>query len=121
MGQKINFFLFPSLSKKYYCDTSVTSVQWLWVQGACIIQGLEEVVVNCKTQVYQILQQGTAKRQTASTLLNAHSRYTKFFCSGCRILTILAQRLLLWNSIRVLNNIDLSFCMFCVLTNVNCY
>jgi kinesin family protein 11 len=42
-------------------------------KGACIIQGLEEVIVNSKDQVYQILQQGAAKRQTASTLLNAHS------------------------------------------------
>ena len=47
-----------------------------WLQGACVIQGLEEVVVSCKEQVYQMLRQGAAKRQTASTLLNAHSRYS---------------------------------------------
>jgi len=44
------------------------------LQGACIIQGLEEVVVNSRDQVYQILQQGAARRQTAATLMNAHSR-----------------------------------------------
>jgi len=53
-----------------------------WLQGACIIQGLEEVIVNSKKQVYQILQQGAAKRQTASTLLNAHSRYS-IYCLQC--------------------------------------
>ncbi|ESN96200.1 hypothetical protein HELRODRAFT_68075 [Helobdella robusta] len=41
--------------------------------GGCIIQGLEEVVVMNKDEVYQILQQGAAKRQTAATLMNAHS------------------------------------------------
>jgi len=53
------------------------------LQGACIIQGLEEVVVNSKDQVYEMLQQGAAKRQTASTLLNAHSRSVE--TDSCRL------------------------------------
>ena len=38
-----------------------------------MIQGLEEVVVHNQSEVYAILERGTNKRQTASTLLNAHS------------------------------------------------
>lgn len=42
-------------------------------KGSVIIQGLEEVTVHSREQVFSILQKGAAKRQTASTLLNAHS------------------------------------------------
>lgn len=38
-----------------------------------IIQGLEDVVVNTKDEVYSILEKGTARRQTAATMLNATS------------------------------------------------
>ena len=44
------------------------------MQGSVIISGLEEVVVRDKDEVYSILQRGTAKRQTAATLMNAVSR-----------------------------------------------
>lgn len=40
-----------------------------------IIQGLEEVVVHSKDEVYAILEKGSIKRQTAATLMNANSRY----------------------------------------------
>ncbi|KAG0716666.1 Kinesin-like protein KIF11 [Chionoecetes opilio] len=42
-------------------------------KGSCIIQGLEEVLVRSKTDVYAIMQKGSTKRQTAATLMNAHS------------------------------------------------
>ncbi|XP_033098854.1 kinesin-like protein KIF11 [Anneissia japonica] len=42
-------------------------------KGSVVIQGLEEVVVHNKDEVYSILEKGAAKRQTAATLMNAHS------------------------------------------------
>ncbi|XP_064614388.1 kinesin-like protein KIF11-A [Liolophura sinensis] len=42
-------------------------------KGSVVIQGLEEIVVNNKNDVYQILERGSAKRQTAATLMNASS------------------------------------------------
>uniref|UniRef100_M3ZNW7 Kinesin motor domain-containing protein n=1 Tax=Xiphophorus maculatus TaxID=8083 RepID=M3ZNW7_XIPMA len=40
-----------------------------------VVKGLEEVVVHNKNEVYQILERGAAKRRTASTLMNAYSRF----------------------------------------------
>jgi len=42
-------------------------------KGSVIVQGLEEVPVLNKHEVYRILEKGSAKRQTAATLMNAHS------------------------------------------------
>ncbi|KAL7647789.1 UNVERIFIED_CONTAM: hypothetical protein RMT77_001398 [Armadillidium vulgare] len=42
-------------------------------KGSCIISGLEEVHVRTKSDVYSIIEKGSAKRQTAATLMNAHS------------------------------------------------
>jgi len=42
-------------------------------KGSVIIQGLEEVQVQGKKEVYNILERGSKKRQTAATLMNAHS------------------------------------------------
>ncbi|KAK8730484.1 hypothetical protein OTU49_008036 [Cherax quadricarinatus] len=42
-------------------------------KGSCIIQGLEEVLVRSKSDVYSVLEKGSNKRQTAATLMNAHS------------------------------------------------
>ncbi|CAL1544473.1 unnamed protein product [Lymnaea stagnalis] len=42
-------------------------------KGSVIISGLEEVVVRSKDEVFEILQRGTSKRQTAATLMNAVS------------------------------------------------
>lgn len=39
------------------------------------MRGLEEVTVHNKDEVYHILERGSAKRRTASTLMNAYSRY----------------------------------------------
>lgn len=46
-------------------------------KGSVFIQGVQEVVVHSKDEVYGIMEHGAAKRQTASTLLNAHSRYVR--------------------------------------------
>ena len=43
-------------------------------KGSVVIQGLEEVTVHNKDEVYNILEKGAAKRKTAATLMNAHSR-----------------------------------------------
>ncbi|XP_052770351.1 kinesin-like protein KIF11-B [Mya arenaria] len=42
-------------------------------KGSVIIQGLEEIVVKSKDEVYEILERGASRRQTAATLLNAFS------------------------------------------------
>ncbi|XP_062499722.1 kinesin-like protein KIF11 [Corticium candelabrum] len=42
-------------------------------KGSVVVQGLEEVTVHSKEEVYRILQEGTQKRITAATLMNAHS------------------------------------------------
>lgn len=42
-------------------------------KGSCVIQGLEEVLVRNKSDVYNVIEKGSAKRQTAATLMNAHS------------------------------------------------
>lgn len=52
----------------YRCDLSNISLQ-----GSVVIHGLEELIVHSKDEVYSILERGTARRQTAATLLNACS------------------------------------------------
>ena len=42
-------------------------------QGSVVIQGLEEVQVMNKDEVYQVMERAMQKRRTAETLLNAHS------------------------------------------------
>ena len=42
-------------------------------KGSVIVQGLEEVLVGSKSEVYKILERGSSKRKTAATLMNAHS------------------------------------------------
>ena len=42
-------------------------------KGSVIIQGLEELQVHDKLEVYKILQKGCIKRQTAETKMNANS------------------------------------------------
>ena len=42
-------------------------------RGAVIIQGLEELQVHDKKEVYNILERGSIKRQTAETKMNATS------------------------------------------------
>ncbi|XP_017799179.1 PREDICTED: kinesin-like protein Klp61F [Habropoda laboriosa] len=42
-------------------------------KGSVIVHGLEEVVIHNKNEVFKILQKGSEKRQTATTLMNAYS------------------------------------------------
>nr|XP_018917915.1 PREDICTED: kinesin-like protein KIF11-B [Bemisia tabaci] len=42
-------------------------------KGSVIIQNLEEVPVSNKAQLYKVMEKGSQKRQTAATLMNAHS------------------------------------------------
>ncbi|KAK7109010.1 hypothetical protein V1264_013129 [Littorina saxatilis] len=42
-------------------------------KGSLIISGLEEVVVRGKEEVYNIMERGASRRQTAATLMNAQS------------------------------------------------
>ena len=42
-------------------------------KGSVIIQGLEEVQVHDKQEVYRILERGSEKRRTAETKMNANS------------------------------------------------
>lgn len=42
-------------------------------KGSVIIQGLEEIPVHSKDDVYKLLEKGKERRRTASTLMNAQS------------------------------------------------
>lgn len=52
------------------------------LQRGVVVKGLEEITVHNKDEVYQILERGAAKRKTASTLMNAYSRYASHFHSS---------------------------------------
>jgi kinesin family member 11 len=42
-------------------------------KGSVIVQGLEEIPVRCKSDVYRLLAKGQDRRRTAATLMNAQS------------------------------------------------
>lgn len=42
-------------------------------KGSVIVQGLEEIPVRCKSDVYRLLSKGQERRRTAATLMNAQS------------------------------------------------
>lgn len=42
-------------------------------RSGVVVHGLEEVIVRSATEIYQVLDRGTAKRRTAATLLNNRS------------------------------------------------
>lgn len=42
-------------------------------RGSVIVGGLEEIIVQSKYEIYDILKRGSAKRQTAATMMNACS------------------------------------------------
>lgn len=42
-------------------------------KGSVIVQGLEEIPVRCKNDVYKLLAKGQDRRKTAATLMNAQS------------------------------------------------
>lgn len=79
LKMKLLFFFFFL----FVINFSLNNVLWftymyvhllILFKGSVVIQGLEEMVVNNKDEVYNILERGRAKRQTAATLMNAHSR-----------------------------------------------
>lgn len=43
-------------------------------KGSVVVKGLREIGVLDKDEVYSVIEKGLARRQTASTLLNAQSR-----------------------------------------------
>ena len=43
-------------------------------KNSVTISGLEEVIVQSKHEVYQIMEKGSERRKTAATLMNASSR-----------------------------------------------
>ncbi|XP_067935963.1 kinesin-like protein KIF11-B [Watersipora subatra] len=55
------------------CETKMRIYDDSNKKGSIVIQGLEEVVVRNKLEVYSILKKGSQKRQTASTMMNATS------------------------------------------------
>ena len=44
-------------------------------KGGVLVRGLEEEIVTSASEIYTLLDRGSAKRQTAETLLNKQSRY----------------------------------------------
>ena len=60
--------------------------------GVChIIQGLEEIIVRSKLDIYALLDRGSAKRRTAETALNKQSsRSHSVFCVTVRSAAIMS-------------------------------
>lgn len=70
LSEAFEFQICLSVSSMY---SSLMSSR-LSLQRGVVVKGLEEVTVHNKDEVYQILERGSAKRRTASTLMNAYSR-----------------------------------------------
>ena len=66
---KLNFIRRYGRTLRLYEDTNR--------KGSVIIQGLEEVTVHTKHEVYQIMERGAERRKTASTQMNANSRFIR--------------------------------------------
>lgn len=43
-------------------------------KGGVLVRGLEEEIVTCASEIFTLLERGSAKRRTAETLLNKQSR-----------------------------------------------
>jgi len=65
--------IFDLLSTPVDDTTKLRLYEDAYKKGSVIIQGLEEVQVHTKSQVYTILEKGSDKRKTAETLMNANS------------------------------------------------
>ena len=59
----------------------------LILQGSVVINGMEEVAVRNREEVYNVLRRGADRRKTAATLLNMNSRY--FHSIHSRFFTVL--------------------------------
>ncbi|XP_014470884.1 PREDICTED: bipolar kinesin KRP-130-like [Dinoponera quadriceps] len=76
---KINFLelyneeLFDLLGPGGHDATKIKLYEDTSKKGSVIIHGLEEVTVHNKTEVYRILEKGSERRQTATTLMNSNS------------------------------------------------
>ena len=66
---KITLKMFEFHGKLYFFRLYEDGVR----KGSVIIQGLEEVQVHDKQEVYRILERGSEKRRTAETKMNANS------------------------------------------------
>lgn len=44
-------------------------------KGGVLVRGLEEEIVTSASEIFSLLERGSAKRRTAETLLNKQSRY----------------------------------------------
>lgn len=60
-----------------FCAERFNFRRFFVLKGSVVIHGLEEIIVRSKDEVYEIMERGARKRQTASTLLNAQSRYAR--------------------------------------------
>lgn len=47
-------------------------------KGSVVVRGLEEETVYSANEIYSLLERGAARRRTADTLLNKHSRFGLF-------------------------------------------
>lgn len=47
-------------------------------KGGVLVRGLEEEIVTSASEIFTLLERGSAKRRTAETLLNKQSRYDFF-------------------------------------------
>lgn len=54
-------------------DDDSKKLRLLEDKSGVVVQGLEEAIVRSATEIYQVLDRGTAKRRTAATLLNNRS------------------------------------------------
>lgn len=47
-------------------------------KGGVLVRGIEEEIVTNSSEIFSLLERGSAKRRTAETLLNKQSRYNTF-------------------------------------------
>lgn len=53
-------------------------------KGGVLVRGLEEEIVTSASEIFTLLERGSAKRRTAETLLNKQSRSFSASCFGFR-------------------------------------
>lgn len=58
-------------------------------KGGVLVRGLEEEIVTSASEIFTLLERGSAKRRTAETLLNKQSRYHLSFKSVFDIVFVL--------------------------------
>lgn len=71
----ILFEVYPNYFKRILFYRTLRLYEDSSRKGSVIIQGLEEVTVHTKNEVYAIMERGSEKRKTAATQMNANSRY----------------------------------------------